>query len=420
MRKSGDARNDVKDYMQELVQIKKVAKYLRSLRKGKETSWEEAAEWHLKYANLNGDRVLALTITLSPTGCEWAKQGGCTMCGEYEGAYRGQLLIENPQFHIAQFASAIGNPAIWDAVGYESRPLQWLRINQEGNYTNTRETSILAQERILRLAIHIDGVKRITIESRPQYLNEANIASLAKIFAGTGVELEIGMGFEAQDDVIRNVCVNKHGMLAQFAETTQLLRRHGILPLAYVLLKPPFLTEHEAIEEAVKTVHSAVAIGFGRISFEPMSIHSYTVVDALAQSGDYKPPWLWSVVEVATRCADLSKVFGIGGVGFYPIPRKYAHNQCNGQIDCNVKVVEAILEYNASRDVSVFSGLTCSCKTVWEEECRIESLSPLKRRIQEQMERVAKQLSRYTATESSQNNVMRDMRLLASSAQPLS
>ena len=407
---------EAKHYRLELARIVTIAKYLRSLKAGKQTSWEQAVEWHLKYSTFHSEQVLALTITLSPTGCEWAGKGGCTMCGEFEGAYKGKTLIKDPQFHIAQFASAVGNPEIWEAARRVNKPIRWLRVIQEGNYTNTKETNIVAQETILRLAARIKGVKRITIESRPQYLNDGNVSALAKIFADSGVELEIGMGFEAQDNVIRNVCINKQGTVAQFAGAAKLLRKYHIRPLAYVLLKPPFLTEQEAIDEAVVTAHCAVDIGFVRISFEPMSIHPYTVVDALTQTGDYKAPWLWSVVEVTKRCADMSKMFGIGGVGYYPIPSEYAHNHCDNGTDCSKRCVEAILKYNAIRDVSAFNGLACSCKSVWEMECQVSSV-PLKNRMQEQLTRVEELLPHYATKESSKHNVMRSMRILASNFQ---
>jgi hypothetical protein len=415
---SSKKQNYLEYYQQELSRIVESVKYLRSRKPGKETSWKQAAEWHLKYSNYNGESALALTITLSPTGCEWARQGGCTMCGEFEGAYKRETLITNPQFHIAQFAAAIGSQDVWEAAYKEGKNISWLRIIQEGNYTNPQETNIISQGIILQLATHIKGTRRVTIESRPQYLNEENVSFLAKIFANTGVELEIGMGLEAEDHVIRNVCINKRGSNVQFINAVSLLKKHGIFPLAYILLKPPFLTEKEAIDEAVSTAHFAAKIGFLRISFEPMSIHSYTLVDALRQVGDYKVPWLWSVVEVAKKCSDISKIFGIGGVGYYPIPIQYAHNYCDNEKDCNEEFLAAILNYNATRDVNMFNDLSCSCRDIWESDCRI-SYVPLKSRIQKQLTHVESMLPTYSASETSTNDIVRSSRIIAGNSQAL-
>lgn len=404
------------DYSLELKRIIKCIKKLRNLKHGKITNWQSAAECHMKYSNLNGDSVLALTITLSPTGCEWARKGGCTMCGEFEGSIKRNLLIKNPQFHIAQFACAIGDPRIWDTARKENKPIGWLRINQEGNYTNPNEMNTKAQEVILRLAMHIQGIKRITIESRPQYITNESVAFLRNLFDGSGVELEIGIGVEAEDEVVRNICINKQGSRNQFVSAVNLLKENGILSLAYVLLKPPFLTEAEAITEAVATAHFASSIGFSRISFEPMSIHQYSLIDALAKTEDYKVPWLWSVVEVTKKCSDISSIFGIGGVGYYPIPAKYSKNHCVNNPSCTDNFNQAIIEYNKRRDVNVFNSLSCECKASWERECT-QKAQPLNERIQLQLSRVEALISTYSAEKTEGDTATKSKRVLMSYSQ---
>lgn len=406
------------DYKEELDHIIKLVKILRSKKNGKHTHWEEAAEWHMKYSNLHGKPELALTITLSPTGCDWARQGGCTMCGEFEGSFKRDDLLNNPQFHISQFVSAITNPKVWEKSKEVNAPISWLRINQEGSFTNPNEVNIDAQKNILRLATRIKGIKRITIESRPQYLTEDIVAFLDNIFNDTGVELEIGMGVEAQDDVIRNICINKQGSKTEFVNAVKLLNDHEIKPLAYILLKPPFLTEQEAIDEAVKTAHFAAEIGFERISFEPLSIHQYTLVDLLRRAGYYTPPWLWSVIEVAKQCSDISEIFGIGGVGYYPIPVEYAQNRYDEHIceECLGKAINAIMEYNRTRDVSVFNSLTCKCIEQWKSECSIDGI-PLKYRIIKQLEAVDKIVDEYLPALLDTESPVRNMRIIYGNSQ---
>lgn len=408
--------NRIGEYSEELRDIVNIVKELRQKHNGRHTSWMEPAEWHLKYSNINKKPELALTITLSPTGCEWALNGGCTMCGEFEGAYKEKTLISDPKFHISQFAMAISNPEIWAAAKSKKQDISWLRINQEGNFFNEHEMNRTAQYSILNLAIHIQGIKKITVESRPQYLTENLIRNVAQTFQNSNVQFEIGMGIEAKNEIIRNVCINKQERNKDFIEAVGLLKKYGISPLAYIIIKPPFLTEAEAIDEAVETAHFAHEIGFERISFEPMSIHPYTLIDALRQTGDYRAPWLWSVVEVAKRCADISDIVGIGGVGYYPIPSSYAHNYCDLDKDCDEQFLKAIMDYNRSRDVSVFDSLSCECKTKWKENC-VYSSEPLKQRINAQLERVKQILPNYVATEDHKAKNMRSIRIIAGGSQ---
>ena len=154
---------NIQSYREELLDIIEIVKALRQKHNGRHTSWEEPAEWHLKYSNINKNPELALTITLSPTGCEWAQKGGCTMCGEFEGSYKEKILVKDPKFHISQFAMAISNPNIWNAARLENRDISWLRINQEGNYFNEAEMNRTAQLAILNLAAHIYGIKKLLL-----------------------------------------------------------------------------------------------------------------------------------------------------------------------------------------------------------------------------------------------------------------
>ncbi len=406
--------NRIEEYREELYDIVNIVKELRRKHKGRQTSWLEPAEWHLKYSNINREPELALTITLSPTGCEWAQKGGCTMCGEFEGSYKERTLVNDPRFHISQFAMAIGNPDIWAAAKSESRNIAWLRINQEGNFFNENEMNSTAQFAILNLASHIHGIKKITVESRPQYLSEDVISKVSNLFKHSGINFEIGMGLEAKSEIIRNVCINKQEKNSDFIQTVSLLKKYGISPLAYIIIKPPFLTEAEAIDEAVETAHFAHEIGFERISLEPMSIHPYTLIDALTQTGDYCAPWLWSVVEIVKRCSNLTDIIGIGGVGYYPIPSSYAHNYC--ETNCDERFLKAIMTYNRTRDVSIFDELSCECEEEWKEKC-IYSSEPLKERIQKQLNQVKRILPNYAVTENSKANNMRSIRIITGGSQ---
>lgn len=409
---------NLSDYKSERKRIIEIVKALRTKATGKVTTWQKAAEWHMKYSYLNGEKVLALTITLSPTGCDWAQMGGCTMCGSYNCADLRKSIVENAQFHIAQFASAISNPEIWETAKRENCPISWIRIYQEGNYTNPNEMNLFAQETILRLASRIKGIKRISVETRPQYITTDTLNIFKKVISASDVELEIGMGLEAVNDVVRGVCVNKYGTKDDFIKAVSLLNENGIKPLAYIIVKPVFLTEREAIIEAVSTAKFATEIGFKRISFEPMTIQPYTLVDALYQSGNYKLPWLWSMIEIAKQCKDLSVAdFGIGGVGFYPVPKSFSHNYCESELNCNDRIVDAIIEFNKTHSVLCFDGLECECYEKWQNEILVTYNEPLKNRINRQLASISNKLDSYSPTLAKGNCIVKDKTIIAGDSQ---
>ena len=153
-----------------------------------------------------------------------------------------------------------------------------------------------------------------------------------------------------------------------------------------MLLKPPFLTEGKAIEEASDTLQEARRIGFDSVSLEPASLHEYTLMHALNLAGCYQVPWLWSVLKVAQTASELSD-FRIGGVGFFPRPMNVAHNRhADGSDDCNERIWVAIKEYGRTRSLDVFSDIDCACRRDSECDCKINE-GPLHERIDQQLER---------------------------------
>jgi len=367
----------VHDYTKQIRHIKNWVLRLRRLRPKLETTWEEPADWTNKFSNLHGSPAQTLTITLTPTGCAWASMGGCTMCGEFEGSTKGNNV--SAEFHIAQFASAVSKYVA------KYNPT-WLRIYQEGNYTNPDEIEPSAQLTILRLASLIGGIKRITVEAMAKYLTQERVQDLKNSIT-RDVELEIGMGFEAENDVVRNVCINKGESINDFRRAVALLKDAGIRSVAYVLLKPPFLTENEAIEEAIATIQLAHNIGFDAVSLQPVTIHGYSLVHALNTEGLYQLPWLWSVVKVAQSARNIPD-FRISAAGFYPRPMNVAYNRHpNGTDGCNETLWAAIKEYSKWHRFEILESVDCTCKKEWEEACRVTE-GPLHTRIDQQLGRL--------------------------------
>ena len=393
-----DKYGNISEYKELRKRISGVTQILRTKKKKTITDWKMPATVELRNSTYNNENTLTLIITLTPIGCQWAREGGCTMCGEFESSERQIEILKDPKFHISQFARGITDPTMWKAVRQSGLKISRVRIYQEGNYTNERETSRYAQETIIRLATMIPEVKKITIESRPQYLNEENVKFLSDLLKGTSIQLEIGMGLEAQDDVVRNICINKNGSDLQFKNTVTLLRSYDILPLAYVILKPPFLSEQESIEEAVKTIHFANDIGFSRISLEPMTIHGFTLVDALRFVDRYETPWLWSVIDVLKRCGDCDVKPGVGGIGYFPVPEAYSQNKCDV---CNQTVMDRIILYNKHKDLSVFEGLTCpKCYSQWQRTLAYTDRLPLLDRMTRQLDLLEEKIDSYTYKQS--------------------
>jgi len=357
-----------------LSEIRTIMKQIRiATPQRRKPPWRYPCDLRLREDYLDGERVSAASITLFPTGCQHAAQGGCTMCGEWSGSNQGELV--SSEFHVAQFAAA-------SADLLSKKDIHWLRIYQEGSFLNDREIMPEAREIILRLASNLRGIRRITIESRPEYLTSGMAASV-RAHTRASVELEIGIGLEARDDFVRNVCIGKGTSLAAYKRAVEIAHANDIIALAYVLLKPPFLSEREAIEEAVESVAYAFEIGFDEVYVQPASVHEWSLSEMLMLKGLYSPPWLWSILEVVKRTVLLGKV-KIGGLEYFPCPSIVAQNYRDikslAPCKCSQDIWQLIQEYNATHNAGLFADVTCSCRATWQALQEVSEI-PLVSRI---------------------------------------
>jgi hypothetical protein len=297
---------------------------------------------------LHGGSVDAGVVVLSTRGCAWALRGGCTMCGYvYDSRQVSQEEV------LGQFKRAL---ARLGSVAY-------LKVFNSGSFFDPGEIAPETRREIYRLAGSL-GVKRLQVESRPEYITREVLEEAVALLEP---ELEVGIGLETTSDYIREVCINKGFSLAEFARALKECRSAGVKVKAYLLIKPPFLTEAEAIEDAVRSALKAARMGVSRLSFNPLNVQRGTLVEELFKSKEYRPPWLWSVLEVVRRVkakVDIPVVCSPSGAG----TGRGAHN-CGR---CDARIVEALRSFSATQELQLLHGLSCGCRQRWREELALE------------------------------------------------
>jgi len=311
------------------------------------TPVEEREEY---FENKNCKRIV---MYLMSNGCEWALKAGngCTICGHLAKQRRSENPISSKDF-IDQFINKYKN------IDFKEYPI--LNLYNNGSILNNNEISTDALFKILEMINENKHIKKIVLECRPEFINEKIIQEVKKRIPNKFVE--IAMGLEILDDFYRIVCINKGFKLQQFESASSIVRKYLNLK-CYVLLKPPFLTEKEGVEEAVRTIKHAFEIGSSTVSLEACTIQEYTVIEFLNDRGHYSTPWLWSIIEVVKRTAHLGNLV-IGMFQFYPAPSNVPYN-CE---ECSQKVLNAMAEYNRTLEISCFENLECKCKEKWKQE----------------------------------------------------
>ena len=148
----------------------------------------------------------------------------------------------------------------------------------------------------------------------------------------------------------------------------------GVSIKTYLLLKPPFLTDRDAITDLLSSISDLREQKLTDcISINPVHIQKFTVVEYLFDRNDYRPPWLWSVVEVLKHGVELLKDTDIrllsqptaGGL------RRGPHN-CG---KCDSEVLKAIEKFSLNNNPEEFKDLQCTCQKKWNDILELENIA---------------------------------------------
>ena len=297
------------------------------------------------------ERVRAFVLILKTRGCYWADVKGCTMCG-YSRDTLGRSAT--PAELTEQLSRALAR--------YHDEP--YVKVYTSGSFLDDREVDAASRERIV--SAFSGRARRFLLETLPEFATAENLRPLRAAFSG---ELEVALGLESTDPVVLSKYVHKSAAPEEYLSAADRVRALGLRAKAYLLLKPPYLTESESVDDVVRSIEEAAA-HFETISINPVHIQNGTVVEWLFRRGRYRPPWLWSVVDALQRGA---RVRGAARLVSFPtaggLPRG-PHN-CGR---CDARVLAGIEASSLGQEFSGLDGLDCECRRSWDTACRLEPL----------------------------------------------
>lgn len=296
--------------------------------------------------------VNRLLIFMRGSGCQWAKvNGGCTFCGFWD---------------MTNFSGKISNQEYLSQIYKVLLTSAFLRspivcLYNDGSILVEEEISLDVVVQICNIISSYPHVQKIVLESKIIDITEEKIKAIQ---AGmNGKQLEISVGFESANPLIRSVCVNKEFTPAIFEEKSEILKRLGVHLTALLMLKPPFITELQAIEDAVNSLKYLEWFSLNRINFELATIEENTLMYDLWKSDLYTTPWIWSMIEILKRRQqlDLKTIVYVSPPNYTAKAFDYSKN-CPF---CNEIAIEALFRFNQTHDIKEFDNLDCACKEKW-------------------------------------------------------
>ena len=304
----------------------------------------------------DGTPCTAATVILRTKGCVWWWKSGCTFCG-YFNDVRDDVTAEDM---FSQWEEA-------KRVTSDFRDCKMVKVYTSGTFFEDRENPPEWQEHVLRETYQM-GL-HLVVEAQAQMCTPEKLEWVAERHPGCTVAI----GLEAYDNTVLRFHANKGFSLKQWHKAVEILRDNSLRVKTYLLFKPPFMSEGDALEHTISWVSEVSKIS-DEVSINPMNIQRGTIVDRLFRNREYRPPWLWSLVEMIIRTHD-----DVSKTDCRVIVHPTAGGKSRGSHNCgscDSKVVAAIERYSVSGNLGEFNGLECECKKVWLSEIQNDSALP--------------------------------------------
>ncbi|WP_411150162.1 hypothetical protein [Streptomyces sp. A30] len=297
----------------------------------------------------NGDVVGRKKVIVMSGGCSVPT---CTMCpftnlNNYgiDGGTSRESLLDQVRRTLARTE---------DEPSYEV-----LSLYNDGSFFAPREIPRDVQVEIARL-VEAAGVKRLVVESLPQFVTEPVLAPFVQALGE--VDLEIGIGLQSADMLVRETLVNTRISQVSFERALTVMAGQGVDPKIYLMIKPPFLTDSEAVTDVVQSVDYLTGLGVQGMTLCPTRVSRNTVAWELWQAGLYTPPNLWTVVEAIRRVHERLAVrvacVNLRGTDFESV----FPDACPA---CADRVVDALMQFGESGEEGDLPE-ECRCRPTLE------------------------------------------------------
>ncbi|MEM1609513.1 MAG: archaeosine biosynthesis radical SAM protein RaSEA [Thermoplasmata archaeon] len=307
---------------------------------------EYVAVWN-EYEPYKG-KTSSFVLVLRTRGCFWFYHSGCSMCGYFSDTNPQNVSGEN-----------IMNQVNMAMKKYKGEKV--VKIYNSGSFFDENEIDAETQ---LKIIDSFSQAERILVETRPEFITRKSLEK----FKGKENKIMIAIGLESKNENVLKNSINKGLNPSLYLERANLAKELGFQIKTYILLKPPFLTEKQSIEDSINSIIFSSNLS-DIISLNPVNVQNFTLVEKLWIEGYYRPPWLWSVIEVLKRTSHLKKV-----VSFPTAPGSIRgpHN-CK---ECDDFAIKAIEEFSFTQDPNILESIPdCICKKKWEKILKYENLS---------------------------------------------
>ncbi|XOF32671.1 MAG: hypothetical protein ACL93V_11620 [Candidatus Electrothrix sp. YB6] len=252
------------------------------------------AQWWFQ----ESDEGLILFIVFYSQACRWARCLGCNL--------PSKMSVEHVPFDhlIRQTDYLFSLPEIMEQAGSINK----LIVSNNGSVLDEATFSSTALMYLMaRINMHLRSLKVLALESRPEYVETAELEFLARALqeGERATALELCIGFEAFDEHIRNDVFDKGLTLHLFEQLAQKISPYGYRLKCYFMLKPvPGMSDREAVEDIRQAIDylDAVSAKYNlavNMHLNPTYAARGTLLGKAFLQGEYTPPTLCDLAQAA-------------------------------------------------------------------------------------------------------------------------
>ena len=347
-----------------------------------------------------GKAVNRVMIVLRSNGCQHYKtNGGCSMCAHLNGSPLTDKITH--EHYVEQWNSVLdGTFNESETTSFNLNDYPVVCVYNLGSLLNPEEIPLETIMYIFNTLNEFKGVKKVIIESRAEYVTEDVLKAIRSVFEGV---VEVGIGVESTNYLVRELCHHKAIKDTKIiSEAVENLRKYGMKALAYVNFKPVFLTESEAINDAIRTsIDCFKVFNFDAVSIEPTSLQENSLANFMYELGIYRVPWLWSLrdiihgiyEELQAQKLDIrlggyfdeEVLSGSQGTGFAERNEIFPHMTSSNCSHCTNRFIDAIKKFNMTYDVKDLDEVkSCPyCYGLWEATKKVEDSRTIIERIED-------------------------------------
>jgi len=167
--------------------------------------------------------------------------------------------------------------------------IKHIKLYNSGSFFDQKAIPVEDHKRIAEL---LKGFKTVIVESHPVFINEKCLRFRDML----KTDLQVALGLEIANDEILSK-LNKKMTCDDFRNAVFFLGRNMIRTRAFILLKPPFLSESEGIYQAKKSIDFSLHAGAGYCIIIPVRPGN-GAMDILEKKGVFTPPGIKSLEKV--------------------------------------------------------------------------------------------------------------------------